>query len=52
METKINPNWTSWTYNVVDKYKGMSVEAIKLDLDEKAFPYAVLIENWQGDFNG
>lgn len=43
--------WTNWMHNVVDKYKGMSIEAIKEDLARNAFPFAVMMENWQGDFN-
>lgn len=41
----------SWQFNVVDEYKGMTKEEIKITLAKKAFPYAVLMENWQGDFN-
>lgn len=43
--------YINWMHNVVDEYKGKSVEEIKEDLARKAFPFAVLIENWQGDFN-
>jgi tRNA G18 (ribose-2'-O)-methylase SpoU len=39
------------TRNVADKYKGWMEELIKEDLDKKAFPYACLMEQWQGDFN-
>ena len=38
-------------YNVADQYKGMEVEDIKSKLAAKAFPCAVMMENWQGDFN-
>jgi len=42
--------------NVLDKYKNdrlvkWTTELIKQDLQSKAFPYAVLMENFQGDFN-
>lgn len=36
---------------IFQRYKGLSVEEIKGKLTAKAFPYAVLMENWQGDFN-
>ena len=44
------------TRNISDKYKHdrltkWTTELIKKDLQQKAFPYAVLMENWQGDFN-
>lgn len=39
------------TRNVIDKYKGWMEDLIKKDLSEKSFPYAVMMENWQGDFN-
>jgi tRNA G18 (ribose-2'-O)-methylase SpoU len=40
-----------WQRNVVDRYKGMSEEEIKLDLRATAFPFAVCMENWISDFN-
>ncbi len=43
--------YTNWMHNVIDEYKGKSVEDIKQDLAQKALPFAILIENWQGDFN-
>ena len=42
---------TGWTRNVIDKYKGKTIEQIKADLENKAHPFAVLMEHWQGDFN-
>jgi TrmH family RNA methyltransferase len=44
------------TRNVLDKYKDerlvkWTTELIRQDLQSKAFPYAVLMENFQGDFN-
>lgn len=47
----MDDKFTSWMYNVTDEYKGLSVEEIKSRLAAKAFPFAVLMENWQGDFN-
>jgi tRNA G18 (ribose-2'-O)-methylase SpoU len=42
--------------NVIDKYKNdrltrWTTELVKKDLQQKAFPYAVLMENFAGDFN-
>ena len=42
--------------NVSDRYKNdrlvkWTTELIREDLQSKAFPYAVLMENWIGDFN-
>jgi len=42
--------------NILDKYKNdrftqWSTELIKKDLQSKSFPYAVLMENFAGDFN-
>lgn len=44
------------TRNIVDRYKHdrltkWSTELIKRDLQQNAFPFAVLMENFQGDFN-
>jgi tRNA G18 (ribose-2'-O)-methylase SpoU len=43
-------------FNVSDKYKldrltAWTKDLIKKDLQQKAFPYAVCMENWLGDFN-
>lgn len=38
-------------YNVIDKYKSLTVEEVKKKLAETAFPYAVTLENWIGDLN-
>jgi len=48
------PGIENW--NVIDKYKNdrltkWNKELIKKDLKQKAFPYAVLMENFLGDFN-
>lgn len=37
--------------NVIDKYRYWKVEAIKKDLNQKAFKVEVAIENFQYDFN-
>lgn len=37
--------------NVIDTYKGMSVEAIKADLDTKRHGLEIAIENLERDFN-
>jgi tRNA G18 (ribose-2'-O)-methylase SpoU len=37
--------------NVIDEFKGMSTDQIKIKLKETSFPYSVLFENWIGDFN-
>lgn len=37
--------------NVVDKYRGMPVEAIKADLDMCRIPLQIAIENIERDFN-
>jgi len=42
--------------NVLDKYKNdrftkWTVDLVKKDLQQKAFPYAVCMENWAGDLN-
>jgi tRNA G18 (ribose-2'-O)-methylase SpoU len=48
------PGIENW--NVIDKYKNdrltkWNKELIKKDLKQKAFPYAILMENFLGDFN-
>jgi tRNA G18 (ribose-2'-O)-methylase SpoU len=40
-----------WQRNVVDKYKLVSTEDIKRDLESKALPCAVLAQNIEHDFN-
>ena len=37
--------------NVVDKYRYWTIEAIKKDLNQTAFPIQVAVENFQYDFN-
>lgn len=41
----------AWTFNVEDRFKGMSVEEIRKILQETSYPYAVCFENVIGDFN-
>lgn len=41
----------SWLHNVVDKYKPMTTEEIRVDLQKNALPIAVLAQNIEGDFN-
>lgn len=50
MISKTSEKWID-TRNVVDKYKNLSNEEIKNDLKSKHFPFAVLMENWKGDYN-
>lgn len=42
---------TAWQFNVVDKYKGLTVEEIRADLKSKALPFAVCMSQLKGDFN-
>lgn len=37
--------------NVINRYKAWTTELIRDDLANKAFPFAVLMENFVGDFN-
>lgn len=39
------------TRNVIDKYKGVSVEEIKKDLETSRHDFHVAVENFQHDFN-
>ena len=43
--------WNSWTYNVIDEFKGKTKEEIKQSLETTKHPFAVLMEHWKGDFN-
>lgn len=36
--------------NVDDKYKGWLADLIREDVQKHTFPYAVMMENWMGDF--
>ena len=46
-----NNNWTSWTYNVEDRFKGKSKEEIRQTLRSTSHNFAVMMEHWLGDFN-
>jgi len=37
--------------NVIDKYKGWEPVRVREDLERKAFPYSVLMQHIDGDFN-
>jgi tRNA G18 (ribose-2'-O)-methylase SpoU len=39
------------TRNVIDRFKSWNDDLIKDELQKNAFPYAALMEHWQGDFN-
>ena len=39
------------TRNVIDKYKGISVEEIKKDLETSRHDFHIAVENFQHDFN-
>jgi tRNA G18 (ribose-2'-O)-methylase SpoU len=40
-----------WERNVADRYKDKSEEEIRKDLRTTSHPFAVMFENWLGDFN-
>lgn len=44
-------HFSLWQRNVIDEFKPLSTEEIKAKLAETAFPFAVLMENFVGDFN-
>ena len=41
----------SKNYNVQDRYKAWTLDLIKKDLQAKAHPFAVCMENFQHDLN-
>jgi len=43
--------WSLWQRNVVDRFKGSSVEEIKKSLQETAHPFAIMMAQIEGDFN-
>ena len=43
--------WRLWQRNVMDHFKDMPDEKIKEELERTAHPFAVCMEQWQGDFN-
>lgn len=44
-------HFSSWSFNVEDRFKGKEVSSIKEELARTAFPFAVCFENWIHDFN-
>ena len=42
---------TAWAFNVIDEYKSLTVEEIRQKVKEKTLPFAVCMQNIQGDFN-
>jgi tRNA G18 (ribose-2'-O)-methylase SpoU len=51
MKNSIQPRWNSWTCNVEDRFKSMSIDQIKETLRTTSHNFAVMMEHWQGDFN-
>lgn len=47
----IKDEWILWQRNVIDEYKPLSNEEIKIDLKKKSLPYAVCGQHINGDFN-
>lgn len=43
--------FSSWVYNVIDEFKSLSQQEIKQQLKRSSHEFAVLMENWNGDFN-
>jgi tRNA G18 (ribose-2'-O)-methylase SpoU len=44
-------HFSSWSRNVIDEFKPLSIQEIKAKLAATAYPFAVCFENWIGDFN-
>lgn len=44
-------DFRSWQFNVADRFKSHTVEEIKQELQRTAYPFAVAMENWRGEFN-
>ena len=42
---------TMWERNVINEYKHLTNEEIKLEVEKNKFPFAVLFEGWISDFN-
>ena len=38
-------------FNVVEAYKNLNPEQVNTELDKRRFPYAVMMEQWTGNFN-
>jgi tRNA G18 (ribose-2'-O)-methylase SpoU len=58
----IDPDWDTkhearmkdkcaFMYNIRDEYKDLPKEEARVLLQEKAFPAAIMMVNWEGDFN-
>ena len=47
----MDDKFSAWQFNVQDRYKAMTVEEIKTDLQANALPCSVLMTNIAGDFN-
>lgn len=43
--------FTSWQYNVVDKYKACTKDEIRDDLAKRAHPFGIFVSHILGDFN-
>lgn len=46
-----NDHFRMWERNVIDEFKSLSEDEIKIKLQATAFPYAVCFENLINDFN-
>lgn len=44
-------HFRQWQHNVIDKFKLLSNEEVRNELQQTTFPYAVCFENWISDFN-
>lgn len=44
-------NYKSWQFNVIDKYKDLTLEEIKTDLNKTKFPFSICFEHLINDFN-
>lgn len=44
-------DFRDWQRNVADRYKESTLEEIRDDLRATSHPFAVMMENWKGDFN-
>lgn len=47
----MSSQWSSWTRNVIDKYKDLTTDQIREALRKESNPIAVCMEHWKGDFN-
>ena len=50
-QNKVDERFILWQRNVADKYKDVSTEDIKKDLQGKCFPSAIFMSQIEGDFN-